>query len=330
MKIIVLGSGISGLSCAIKLQEAGFESVSILARNFPPNTTSDVAGGLWFPYKAEPIHRILGWSKATFQELMRLREQFPEAGITMTEFFQYFRKRVETDAWWASAVEQYRKLSDDEIPVGFKGGYTAEVPIAEPHIHLPFLMRRFEERGGVLQEGNVSSLMEIASPEHIIINCTGLDAKQLLGDNEVFPIRGQIMRVRNPGIRRSLTIEADNEHSEYATYTIARSEDVILGGVAMVNNWDSAIDEGLVQGILDRCREVEPALYNAEILGHKAGLRPGRTEVRLELEELRLQGSSDTAAVVHNYGHGGSGYTVNWGCADEVVALVQRYTVKKT
>lgn len=318
MDILVLGSGISGLSCAIRLKEAGFERVRVVARDFPPNTTSDVAGGLWFPYKAEPITRILGWSKATYQELMRLREQTPEAGITMTEFYQYFRKPVSGDAWWSSAVEVYRALPTSEIPSGFQGGYYAHVPIAEPHIHLPFLIKRFREMGGVLEERNVSSIEDVAEQGRIVVNCTGLGARQLLGDNEVFPIRGQILRVRNPGIQRSMTIEADNEHSEYATYTIARSEDVILGGVAMVNNWDTSIDASLVQGILERCTEVEPALRGAEILGHKAGLRPGRTEVRLE-KEITASG----AAVIHNYGHGGSGYTVNWGCADEVVSLIK-------
>ena len=320
MDVLILGCGISGLSCAIKLKEQGFERVRIIARDFPPNTTSDVAGGLWFPYKAEPIHRILGWSKATFQELKRLRAQYPEAGITTTEFHQYFRKPIDQEAWWASAVETYRKLTPSEIPNGFLGGYYAEVFVAEPQIHLPFLMRYFESLGGTIELGSVQSMNEITAEHRIIVNCTGIDSKRLLDDNEVFPIRGQVIRVKNPGIRRSITIETNEEYSENATYTIARSEDVILGGVAMVNNWDTSIDDTTIQGIIERCTEIEPALRGAEVLGHKAGLRPGRTEIRLELEQ-----HSDTCAIIHNYGHGGSGYTVNWGCAEEVVLLAKNF-----
>ncbi len=317
-EVIILGAGISGLSCGLELQSAGFRNVRILAKDFPPNTTSDVAGGLWFPYKAEPISRILGWSKRTFERLMQLREQFPEAGITMTDFYQFFPKTRTESAWWASAVEEYRPLDKEELPEGFQGGYFARVPIAEPHIHLPFLMERFQAQGGVLEERVVASMEEIVAGNRIIVNCTGLGAKQLLGDTEVFPIRGQIVRVRNNGIKRSITCETAEEHSEYATYTIARSEDVILGGVAMTNNWETGVDIGLVDGIIDRCSALEPALKSAEILGHKAGLRPGRTTVRLELERL-----SPTCAVIHNYGHGGSGYTVNWGCAEEVCSLAK-------
>lgn len=325
MSITILGCGISGLSCGVKLQEAGFSDIRIISRTIPPNTTSDVAGGLWFPYKAEPIERILGWSRTTFQEMMLLR-QVPEAGITMTRFFQLLPKPVEGDAWWSQAVEVYRPLTEDEILTEFstfaKGqfpsGFYAEVPIAEPHKHLPFLMQRFQERGGRIDIGDVKSLSEISGKSRIIVNCTGLEAKHLVGDDSLFPIRGQIVVVKNPGINRSVTIEADDHHSEHATYTIARSEDVILGGVAMTGNWETSIDEATVNGIIARCSSIEPSLAAPHILQHKAGLRPGRTEIRLESQQL-----TDSCTVIHNYGHGGSGYTVNWGCAAEVVALAR-------
>lgn len=325
MTITILGCGISGLSCGVKLQDAGFSGIRILSRTLPPHTTSDVAGGLWFPYKAEPIHRILGWSKVTFQEMMRLRG-VSDAGITMTRFFQLLPHEASGDAWWSSAVEVYRPLTESDIlsefphlPKGqFTSGFYAEVPIAEPHKHLPYLMKRFQERGGRIEVGEIERFEDIAGSNRLIVNCTGLEAKKLVGDAALFPIRGQIIVAKNTGISRSITIESASEHSEYATYTIARSEDVIMGGVAMTGNWETSIDEATVSGIIARCAHVEPELSAPIILQHKAGLRPGRTEIRLEMEYL-----SASCAVIHNYGHGGSGYTVNWGCAEEVAALAQ-------
>lgn len=326
-RVTIVGCGISGLSCGVKLQETGFTNVRILARALPPNTTSDVAGGLWFPYKAEPISRILGWSKETFQEMMRLRAM-PEAGITMTRFFQLFTNPPAGEAWWGGAVEVCRRLTEDDILNEFPhllrgrflGGFYAEVPIAEPHLHLPYLMRRFESAGGRVEIRNVASLQELETESDIIVNCAGLEAKKLVGDENLFPIRGQILIVKNFGVHRSVTIESDDHESERATYTIARSRDVVMGGVAMTGNWDTHIDELTVGGIIARCADIEPSLGEPVILQHKAGLRPGRTEIRCELERR-----NERPPIIHNYGHGGSGYTVNWGCAQEVAALALQY-----
>jgi D-amino-acid oxidase len=76
----------------------------------------------------------------------------------------------------------------------------------------------------------------------------------------------------------------------------------------------------MAEAIRERCIALVPALKDATVLEHKVGLRPGRKEVRLELEPL-----ANNRAVIHNYGHGGAGFTLSWGCAAEVADRAEAY-----
>ena len=91
---------------------------------------------------------------------------------------------------------------------------------------------------------------------------------------------------------------------------------MVLGGVTQEGNWSTDPTDEDRNFILEKCSNIIPELKKAEIIEDIVGLRPGRTEVRLEKE------ISSGRTIVHNYGHGGSGVTLSWGCAEEVVELV--------
>jgi D-amino-acid oxidase len=183
-------------------------------------------------------------------------------------------------------------------------------------IYLDYLLQRFIVKGGRFEQRAVSSLEEASGEGRVVVNCTGLGARELAGDFSMTPIRGQIVRVGNPGLERFVL---DEGNSGGVTYIVPRSEDCVLGGTAEVGNWSTTPDPETAMGILRRCAALEPRLAEAEILEHRVGLRPGRPEVRLELDHL-----ANGAPCVHNYGHGGSGVTLSWGCAEEAQKLVQR------
>jgi D-amino-acid oxidase len=210
-------------------------------------------------------------------------------------------------------VPSLRRCTSDELPPGYRDGYAFAQPVIEMPIYLRYLLERFTSAGGLVKQLVVNSLEEAIGVARTVLNCTGLGARELVGDVQMTPIRGQIVRVRNPGLERCLL---DEGNPKGLTYIVSRSEDCILGGTADEGNWDTTPDPEVAAGILRRCTALEPRLVEAEILEHKVGLRPGRPEVRLELKDLAYG-----VPCVHNYGHGGSGVTLSWGCADEVARL---------
>lgn len=161
----------------------------------------------------------------------------------------------------------------------------------------------------------------------------------MVWDESLFPIRGQIVRVE-PLSTREFLLDEDEEHGDGedmleveaggeanaeddlhgVTYVVPRSNDCVLGGTAQVGDWSLEPDIDTAGGIVERCARFVPEVREKKVLGHAVGLRPGRHAIRLEAEAI-----GDGRVVVHNYGHGGSGVTLSWGCAEEVVALVKEH-----
>ena len=308
--VLVVGCGVIGLTAGVRMREAGL-GVRIVTAALPHQTTSSVAAAIWYPYKAYPEDRVLSWGSETFEifeELSRLHE----SGVRMREGVEIWRHPV-PDPWWAGAVPGVRRCTDDALPPGYTDGHAFVAPVIEMPVYLGYLMDRFVGSGGHIEHRALSSLEE-AGEGSVVVNCAGLGARELAGDPSMEPIRGQIVRVRNPGLDRFVL---DGEHPEGVTYVIPRSGDCILGGTAEEGEWDTEPHPPTAAAILRRCVALEPRLAEVEVLEHKVGLRPGRPEIRLEIEDV-----SESPPRVHNYGHGGSGVTLSWGCAEETLRLV--------
>jgi D-amino-acid oxidase len=148
-----------------------------------------------------------------------------------------------------------------------------------------------------------------------VVSCAGLGARELAADLTVYPVRGRIVRVTNPGLTLSVR---DEQHPGGRAYVHPRMHDCILGGTLEDGQWDTAVDPVAGAAIVERCYNLVPALRGAQVLEQVVGLRPGRATVRLEEGEPIGAGTR----VVHNYGHGGAGITLSWGCAADVATLV--------
>jgi D-amino-acid oxidase len=164
----------------------------------------------------------------------------------------------------------------------------------------------------MLLDGTLRSLADVAGCD-VVVNCTGLGAIELVGDRELHPLRGQVVEITCDAITE---FSFDADAPQGATYVIPRMDSVILGGTTEFSADTRPRDESTTD-ILDRCSALDPRVRGAAVVGVKVGLRPARSTVRLEVDH-----EIGRVPVVHNYGHGGAGITVSWGCAEEVAAIV--------
>lgn len=180
-------------------------------------------------------------------------------------------------------------------------------------------MSQFQSLGGKLELRTVTDVNELFNKYQIVIDCTGLNSTLFSGDSSVYPIRGQIVIVSPPAGFPKDHIFIDEETPGKLAYIVPRSQGVLLGGTEQANNWNTTSDPKDVQGIIEKTQAILPQLKGSPIIKTYAGLRPARKDgVRLELGN-----SPPSTCLVHNYGHGGSGWTVSWGCAQEVTDLVR-------
>ena len=303
MRVIVVGAGVIGLTCAVRLLEAGHR-VDVVARDLPLETTSAVAAALWYPYRALPRDKVTRWATTSYAvfDALAAPPDFggsPESGVRMVLGTEVFTK-AEPDPWWAGALPGLDR--ETSLPDGYVDGWTFATPVVEMPVYLSWLAERVSDLGGTLTRMNLRALPEGAD---LVVNCSGLGARLLGADRSVVPVRGQVVYVEQVGLDRWWL-----DH-EGPTYVVPRAHDIVLGGTDEEGEWSRTPDPDAARSILARGTRLVPALRGARVLRQKVGLRPVRPAVRLKRE----------GDVIHCYGHGGAGVTLSWGAAEEVVAV---------
>jgi D-amino-acid oxidase len=309
-RAIVIGCGVIGITTALRLRGDGWR-VEIWTRDEPDATTSAVAGAIWYPFLAEPRQRVARWSAATYERLRKLAAT-PSTGVRMGDVVEVF-DHDDPDLWWADSVPDAHRLAAAELPPGYRAGVRASVPICDVPRHLAWLLAELRAADVEIVRRAVASLDEPLAHADLVVNCSGLGARQLCDDAELRPVRGQVLRVTGA------TVDAAwiDDTTPRPRYVIPRADDVVVGGTAQTDDERLAPDPAETAAILADAVRAMPQLRDATIEQVRVGLRPYRSTVRLERDDR------DGKALVHNYGHGGSGYTVCWGCADEVASLAR-------
>ncbi len=303
MRVTVVGAGIIGLTTALTLEEHGHE-VRIVAAATGPLTTSAVAGAVWFPYRAGPPHKVAAWAAHTRRWLEELSAD-PDTGIDVLTGFEITKDEgvAPPSPWWAANIG----VSRVPAPViGAPLAWRFTAPRVEPSKFLPWLTARLRAQ---IEQRAVIDLA--AEPGDVVINCTGLAARELADDDQIYPLFGQIVITDIGDVDVRVTV-TDHRDVDSIFYVIPRRDELVLGGCSLP--WPPGApapsDVEITERILAQARAL--GLPIGRVRTERTGLRPYRLEVRLERE----------GRVIHNYGHGGAGFTLCRGCGEEVAALV--------
>jgi len=317
-QVAIIGAGVSGLTCGVLLAERKYRT-TILAKEIGQQTTSGAAAALWFPYDAEPAEKVIPWALDTYKTLVDLtRDDYP--GVSIIELRQFLRAgEIQIPDWaiplGARSLSSSVMSSEVETPLtvnssGFKSGYAITVPLMDTTIYLDYLADRFVAAGGsIVANVHFEKLEDVDRKFDLVINCAGIGARELVHDLDLEPHRGQVAIV--PRIEAlSCAVVCDDAPLMYA---IPRRNDCVFGGTNDLSS-DLAADPTTTDRILAECSRMLK-IEKPNVLVERVGLRPFRKSgVRLQRDRLR-----DGRTVIHNYGHGGSGFTLSWGCAREVV-----------
>ena len=308
--VLVLGSGVIGLTTAIRLAEAGY-GVRVLTRDPVQRTASAAAGAFWGPFLARHS-RTAQWSAETLS-VLRGQAGLPGAAVDLVPGLEAARVPMPIPSWIA-AIGDCRPSDPATLPAGFATGWRYTVPVIDMPRYLAGLVERLAELGVRIVRGTAGSLADPSLDAGVVVNCTGSGSRELVPDATVAPVRGQLVIVENPGLS-SFFADFDETTPE-PTYILPQGGQVVLGGSVEPENDNPEADPKIAARILERCIAVQPALADARVLGHRVGFRPGRSAIRLEAETIGGR------RVIHNYGHGGSGVSVCWGCAESVRMLI--------
>jgi glycine/D-amino acid oxidase-like deaminating enzyme len=261
-RFAVLGCGVNGLSTACLLQRHFEGPVTLYARDLPPETTSNIAGGFWSPTSVfdtevattkftEQFRLACHISNRAFQNLVG-----PDYGVRWIETFELLRNEASLTRELAGGDDLYpaREIHrDPDHYFGFPYVRQFSTMLIEPPVYLNALLRDFYIAGGRLVVKEFRSREEIKRlPEQVIFNCTGLGAASLFGDQELIPVRGQL---------EVLLPQPEIDYCYLSSgYMFPRRDGVILGGTWDHGDWSLTPKPEQTTAILEAHTEIMKGL----------------------------------------------------------------------
>ena len=251
-RFAVMGCGVIGLSTARELQRNGFQAI-IYAKDLPPQTTSNIAGGLWLPTsvynKSKAESNFLTQFDSACRISHRMFQNFvgSDYGVSwIDEFSLGIRANLPPSTDIYPDIKEHR---DPKTYFGFDYAHQFSTMLIEPAIYLNAMLRDFFMAGGKVVVRSFESIKDVnALSEKVVMNCTGLGAGKLFNDTELTPVRGQLsILLPQTEIDYSYSAEVNGNF----IYMIPRKDGVVLGGTFQEGNWSTDPSKEDSEMILD-------------------------------------------------------------------------------
>lgn len=325
----IVGGGVIGLSTAAAiLQDNPQLKIVVYADAFTPHTTSDVSAGFALPYlvgKNDDLETIMSWINDTVDYLIDFgRENDGASGaVTMLSGYLLWKKAPKDITKFRDCVKGWRTVDQSELNrISSKGRYACgtffTTALCDCSKYLPCLMNKLAAKGVTFIQKKVASLDDVADLGHdIVINTAGVLAKHLTDDPEIRPLKGQVIIAKAPWINHFF-MEVDGD-----SYIIPKSDYLVVGGTHD-EDMSLTMSEGVSNRMWEDAHKMIPNLKSARMIGERVGIRPGRSSVRIEIEQAMTR-SSKKYVVLHHYGHGGCGVATHWGSAKKAASVLKPY-----
>ena len=245
--VAVLGAGVVGLSTARLVQEAGF-AVTIYTAALPPDTTSNLAGGQFHPFGLYREHAVTPEWKEQFRRALDYSWRRCQIMVGDEYGIRWLPTFIESDRPEAAVVANFppvnRVLGRSKHPFPLENVVRYDTLYIETGRYLRQMLRDFELAGGNIEVRRFATPADIAAlPERLVFNCTGLGSRELFGDTELHPARGQLaILLPQPEVRYAFTGSAG--------YMFPRADGIVLGGTFELDQWSTVPDPTTIAGIL--------------------------------------------------------------------------------
>jgi D-amino-acid oxidase len=264
----VIGCGSVGLTCARQLQRRGFD-VTIYALAVPPNVTSNMSMAGFTPASGlvETDRRTQEWdaqylraADISYRQLQLLAG--PHFGVSWLDNVSLVDElpspqppNPERPSLQARYNIGRQVFGPGEHPFGTKYAIVSPQIRIEPSIYLDQLVRDFQLWGGriVMRKFDTPrDLMTLREP--IVMNCTGLGAKDLFGDQELVPLKGQLtVLIPQPEVTYHTNggLHEPPRPGTLSIHMLPRSDGIVLGGTSQRGVWTLEPDEAERKRIVD-------------------------------------------------------------------------------